>query len=80
MNNSRLCPRFFFLESTATLNDPLALRNNTQDEVLWRSLSYGETGLCSDSYPGDQASGLLQMLGFQCPHFVWETTSLCLAW
>lgn len=48
MNNSRLCP-LFFLESTATLNDPLALRNNTQDEVLWRSLSNGVTGLCSDS-------------------------------
>lgn len=74
----------FLLESTVILNDPLSLRSNTQGEVVWRFLSSGVTAvlsvrLSSSSCPEYQASELFQMLGFQCPHFVWETKSRCLA-
>lgn len=77
----------FLMESTVTLDDPLALRNKTRGEVLWRSLRYGVTGVCSNSaqratqnirqvaYCRCWVSNVLTLSGIQS-HFVWLSDNL----
>lgn len=90
MNNSRyvLVPSRIKLYSMTQL----ALRNKTQGEGLWRSLSCDVTGACacpwqgSSSFPKSKVSGLLQILDSLfiadsgSTASLGDKKSLCLAW